>query len=110
MLPLSVVLEIRRLLSETDLSQRAIAARLGVARDTVRAIASGRRSLEPRPAGRDRTPRRYYVKPVTVPQRCPECGGLVHMPCRLCRVREYQRRNERIRRLRLAGVSPKSAA
>ncbi len=110
MLPLTVVLEIRRLLSESELSQRAIAARMGVARDTVRAVASGRRSLEPRTADQNRTPRRYYSKPVIVPQRCAGCGGLVHIPCRLCRIREYQRRNELIRRLRLAAASPRSAA
>jgi hypothetical protein len=110
MLPLTVVLEIRRLLSESELSQRAIAARMGVARDTVRAIASGRRNLDSHTADRGRTPRRYYVKPLTVPQRCPGCGGLVHMPCRLCRVRDYQRRHELIRRLPLVCANPKSAA
>ena len=45
MLPLATVQEIRRLLDEGQLSQRKIAAQLGVSRGTVGAIASGRRGM-----------------------------------------------------------------
>jgi transcriptional regulator with XRE-family HTH domain len=110
MLPLTVALEIRRLLSAGELSQRAIALRMGVARDTVKAIASGQRSLEPRVPGLRRARRRFSTQPLTTPKRCPRCGGLVYMPCRLCRVREFQLRNEQIRRLRALQKNPKSAA
>lgn len=30
----------------------------------------------------------YGVTHGTLPKRCPECGGLVAMPCRACRLRK----------------------
>ena len=87
MLSLAVVLEIRRLLDEDELTQREIAVRLGVSRSTVCAVASGRRAIE---LGVERplNPRRN--EPKRLPQRCHTCGGLVFAPCRLCRVRMYR--------------------
>jgi hypothetical protein len=93
MLALSVVEEIGRLLKEGELSQRAIAAQLGVSRGTVGAIASGRRALYGRdPEMEDTDP---HV-PTSAPERCPECGYLVFMPCLVCRTREYQRSQKQL--------------
>lgn len=83
----SVVQEVRRLLAEGELSQRRIARMTGISRGTVGAIAAGRRpdyqSL--RCAADDEFP-----QPTGPPQRCPGCGGMVYMPCRLCRTRALQ--------------------
>lgn len=86
MLQVAVVREIRRLLDERMLSQRDIAARLGVSRGTVWRIASGRRGLH---GGDDviRFTKREATK--SLPTRCAGCGGKVHMPCRLCRTRAF---------------------
>jgi hypothetical protein len=96
MLAPHVVDEIRGLLREGHLSQRKIARKTGVSRGTVAAIASGRR-----PDYGDRVPRRSdeaveWLGPL---ERCPGCGGMVSMPCRLCRARAVQ---ERTRRRRMA--------
>jgi hypothetical protein len=84
MLHISVVREIRRLLAEEELSYRAIAEKLGVSRGVVGMIAGGRRGLYGRIG-----PSRLSITHSTaaLPTRCPGCGGLVYLPCRLCRVR-----------------------
>jgi hypothetical protein len=75
--------EIRRLLDEGRLSQRQIARAVRVSRGTVDAMASGRRPdrLETKPEPLD------DLEPLGPPQRCPDCGGLVYLPCVLCRLR-----------------------
>lgn len=99
MLSSNVIAEIERLLSEDNLSQRAIARKLGVSRGTVVAVADGRRrSLEPDcPA----TPAADDLRIV----RCPTCGGRVYEPCQLCRVRRI-RRLERLDALPFVPVDP----
>lgn len=79
-----VVAKIRGLLAEGTLSQRTIARQLGVSRGTVGVIARGKR-----PNYADRVDRASVavVAPADPPQRCPGCGGMVWMPCRLCRIR-----------------------
>ena len=87
MLALSTVLEIDRLLQQGTLSQRQIAARLGVSRGTVGAIASGRRGLvgtEPPAHGALTAASRAR------PERCLRCGHRVRMPCLVCSTRHYQ--------------------
>jgi hypothetical protein len=80
MLSLTTVLEVRRLLAAGELSQRAIAAQVGVSRGIVSLIANGRRHLHgAEPAGKN-TLRRSRVGTT----RCPGCGGLVYLPCLLC--------------------------
>jgi transcriptional regulator with XRE-family HTH domain len=83
----SVVQEIRRLLTEGKLSQRKIARLTGISRGTVGAIAAGRRpDYQPlRSAAEDE-----FAEPAGPPQRCPGCGGMVYLPCRLCRTRALQ--------------------
>ena len=95
MLTAALVLEIRRLLDEGQLSQRTIARKLGVSRGSVANIASGRRRLHG--AGEDREA--IGVEPPSTASRCRGCGGLVYEPCLLCRAREYHRRVEELRRL-----------
>lgn len=83
MLPVDRIQEVRRLLSQPELSQRTIARMTGVSRATIGAVASGRRpDYQPRPRSDEEDDR-----PQGPPQRCRGCGGLVYMPCRLCRVR-----------------------
>jgi hypothetical protein len=78
----SKVEDVRRLLAQ-GMSQRRIACQLGVSRGTVGGIASGKRpnyalKIHEEPASR-------------LPAiRCRGCGGLVHPPCRLCKVREQR--------------------
>jgi hypothetical protein len=84
----AVIEEIRRLLREGLLSQRQIAGRLGVSHGTVNAIVLGRRAdIVPRPPQEDAVP-----MPAGSSVRCPGCGGRVQMPCLLCYVRTWQKR------------------
>jgi hypothetical protein len=86
MIPPKVVDEVRRLLAEQKLSNRRIAELTGICRGSVQAIASGRRSdRDPQPAD----------EPAGPPQRCPDCGGMVYMPCRLCSLRHKTTQKQR---------------
>ena len=78
-----VVDEIRRLLQQRELSQRAIAGRLGVSRGTVNAVFLGKR----RDHGGCGLDREDPAVPWGPPERCPGCGGMVQMPCLVCRIR-----------------------
>ena len=89
MIATAMVDEIRHLLAERRLSQRTIARRLGVSRGTVNAIALGRRAVT---SYREAASREDFPPPAGPPRRCPGCGGLVQMPCLLCRVRALKRR------------------
>jgi hypothetical protein len=72
-----------RLLSEGKLSHRKIARAVGISRASVGAIALGRRpDYEAR-----QLERAAQVEPLGPLARCPQCGGMVYTPCRLCRVR-----------------------
>ena len=84
MIATKTVAEIQRLLSEGKLSQRKIALLMGVSRGSVGAIASGKRPdhATPQEPGDDE-----LEEPAGPPQRCADCGGLVYVPCRLCRQR-----------------------
>ena len=77
--------EIRRMLSEGRLSQRRIAKLTGVSRTTVDAIATAatRDHEQQREARQDAEHQRKGPA-----RRCGGCGGLVYMPCILCRVRQ----------------------
>ena len=83
----STELEIRRLLQQGKLSQRQIALSVGVSRGTVNAIARGKRPHSTRRGTWDEP---SPVGPVGPLRRCPTCGGLVQMPCLLCRIRRLQ--------------------
>jgi transcriptional regulator with XRE-family HTH domain len=87
--------EIRRLLAEDKLSYRKIAQRLGVNRATVGAIAAGRRpDYERLRHVRHDDP----LEPTGPPARCPQCGGMVYLPCRLCHLRSTMPRPAEPRR------------
>lgn len=85
--------ETRRLLALGNLSQRRIAAIVGVSRATVSAIAKGTYRLRDQRRNReeDFLPR----GPVS---RCPSCGALVQLPCLACRVEELKNRQRQILR------------
>jgi len=81
-----VVDQILRLLAEGRLSQRKISRVVGVSRGTIGAIAKGHRP-------RVRTTEERWGDPnrsLGPPKRCGGCGGLVYMPCLLCRTRNIQ--------------------
>ncbi|MBN1395699.1 MAG: helix-turn-helix domain-containing protein [Pirellulales bacterium] len=82
MLSPEIVDEVRRLLAEGVHSQRKIARLTGVSRGSVCAIANGRRTERRRCSDEDQE------RPSGPPRRCPGCGGMVYMPCLLCRARE----------------------
>jgi transcriptional regulator with XRE-family HTH domain len=89
MIATDVVREIRRMLAEGSLSQRAIAERMGVSRGTVCAIAQGTRGdYPPRFIRKDMR----LIRPAGRPARCSGCGALVQMPCLACYIRQWQRR------------------
>ena len=92
MLAAKTVAEIQRLLDLKTHSQRRIAALVGVSRGSVAAIASGRRRDVPADALDDAP-----AEPSGPPARCPGCGGLVYMPCLLCRLRKENPRAARRR-------------
>jgi hypothetical protein len=77
MIASEVVSKIRRLLAEDELSHRQIARCVGVSRRVVDYMADGLRT--------DREA--DWPEPAGPAQRCPECGGMVYMPCRLCELR-----------------------
>ncbi len=81
-----VIQQVRCLLAEGKLSQRAVARRTRVSRGTVGAIAAGKR-----PDYRRRPPVRNEAatpRPAGPTRRCPGCGGMVQMPCRTCGTRK----------------------
>ena len=76
--------EIQRLLASGKYSQRKIAKITKVSRGTINAISQGKRSdYVPAPKVEERGP---FEGPI---ERCPECGGRVHMPCRFCQARRF---------------------
>jgi hypothetical protein len=77
---------VRRLLADGKLSMRKIARASGVSRGTVLAIAHGRRRDRPRRTPDDDP----FSRPTGPLHRCPDCGGLAHMPCRVCHVRQWK--------------------
>ncbi len=89
-----IIAEVRRLLAEGLLSQRRIAKAAGVSRGTVGAIASGKRpdyQMSQQPWDD------LWEEPTGPPERCPSCGGMVYMPCRLCRVRQAVAEDPRLK-------------
>jgi len=81
-----IVEQVRQLLAEGELGQRTIARLTGVSRGTVHAIATGRRPDYDR-RRKPRDDEAGLLEPTGPLERCPGCGGMVEMPCRLCRAR-----------------------
>lgn len=81
MLSPAQIRRIKELLADGTHTYRQIAHLLGVSLGTVSAIASRRRWS-------DEVVDLHRDEPEGPPQRCPECGGLVMMPCLLCATRE----------------------
>jgi len=89
MIASDIVMEIRQMLAQGGISQRAIAQRMGVSRGTVWAIAQGKRHDRPRIIQGDS----QFVAPAGRAVRCSGCGGLVQMPCLACYIRSYSSRS-----------------
>lgn len=84
-----IVAQVQRLLTQENHSQRQAAALVGISRGTVRLIAQGRlagRAVRSADSDDD------DLRPPGVARRCPGCGGMVYLPCRLCRVRAWMAR------------------
>jgi DNA-binding XRE family transcriptional regulator len=75
---------IRGMLVDGNLSQRAIAERLGVTRAAVQAVARGRYRLY---VPLKRSSSGDFQPPRGSPVRCPNCGVKVKMPCLACYLR-----------------------
>jgi len=86
MLTAALVQEVDRLLRDGELSQRQIAARLGISRGTISAIANGHRNLH----GRETRTAISPITPTAPPTRCPHCGYRVYIPCKICRTRAHR--------------------
>jgi hypothetical protein len=82
-----LVAEVRRLLAEGKLSRRRIARSVGVSRGTVHDIA-----LRKRPGYDLRAEPAEGIEPAAPPVRCPGCGGMIYLPCRLCEARRAAQR------------------
>lgn len=82
--------EVKQLLAQGSMSQRQIAKRTKISRSSVALIANGRRPEYPL-RGEDEDEYWHEEGPIG---RCPTCGGRVHLPCRLCRVRHWQVRRQ----------------
>lgn len=101
MIGIEIVRQVRTLWASGTCSQRQIARRVGVSRGTVHAIINGRHI--DREAKRKEEPPMFSGPYV----RCRGCGGMVQMPCLLCRVRAlpcragWQRRRRRACQSRL---------
>jgi len=91
-----VVAEIRRMLIEGIVSQREMAKRTGVSRGTIGAVASGQR---PDYDAARKPNEDSWETSSDPPERCATCGGMVYMPCLLCRLRKklVEERNRRAR-------------
>src|SRR5689334_722087 len=97
MIPSCKVVEVQRLLTEGALSQRQIALRTGISRATIAAIADGTRpDYDVR--RREQQLRHAAEEDIGPVERCDGCGGLTHLPCRLCRVRQMEAQREETRR------------
>lgn len=94
MIALSKLKEAERLLALGTYSQRKVAALAGLSRATVKSIASGARPdyearMEARLAANE---------PLGPLARCSSCGGMVHMPCRLCALERFCRERRELAR------------
>jgi hypothetical protein len=78
-------MQIEQLLASGEHSQREIARMERVGRRTVTGIAAEVR----------RRQRKVLEEALPPPARCPGCGGMVYMPCRLCRLRTFLARRKR---------------
>ncbi|GAB6164259.1 hypothetical protein JCM19992_02590 [Thermostilla marina] len=81
MISAQLVRAVEALLRRGDLSHRQIAKRLGTSRQTVDRVAAGKHR-----ACREELPTEP-VEPIAV-RRCPGCGAIATVPCRVCRLRE----------------------
>ena len=100
MIALSKFQETQRLLALGGLSQRKIAVMVGISRATVGAIAQGKyRDREARQ--RDRSDDFVPNGPL---ERCPSCGGMVYLPCLVCRVRKIKDQEQRMLRAARRGA------
>jgi hypothetical protein len=86
MIASDIVMEIRQMLAQGSISQRAIAQRMGVSRGTVWAIAQGKRRDRPRIIQGNS----QFIAPAGRAVRCCGCGGMVQMPCLACYIRRWQ--------------------
>ena len=85
MIAFAVIRKVKLLLAAGELSQRAIARHTRISRGTVGGVATGKRpDYEALAAAGSMQP---AARPDGPAERCPGCGGLVYMPCRVCAAR-----------------------
>ncbi len=84
MLAETIVDRVCQLLAAGQMSQRKIARAMGISRGTVGSLAKGHRPHPRRTAWMDDD----LFRPQGPPTRCRSCGGMVFLPCLLCRMRK----------------------
>jgi len=100
-LPEAKIDEVRRQLDQGT-PKRVIARTVGVSRWVVEEVARGERP-DYEALRRERElakERELFTGPL---ERCPGCGGMVQMPCRLCHIRGLKQ----VDRERAKGLSPR---
>jgi hypothetical protein len=95
MIEAAKIKEAERLLAEGVWSQRKIAKMVGISRAVVGSIAAGTR---PDYDARRQARHEEEHEPLGPVGRCPGCGMMMHMPCRLCKVRELKAMDREIAR------------
>lgn len=75
------------MLNTAGFPRNEIAEKLHLSRETIRRVLRG----EWRPEFTvEKAPKVFAVRKTqsSTPARCPTCGGKVHLPCRVCKMRE----------------------
>jgi len=92
MIPYGQQTLILELLAAGELSQREIAARLGVSRATVDRLAAGGRLRTKPEESSHRPSENGDIESMLVPtHQCPGCKNMVVLyPCRICLIRQWQ--------------------
>lgn len=87
----AIIRKIQILVKQGRMSQRQIAKHTGVSRGTVQAVANGQRTEYSHSTSKSAV---TWVVPSGQPERCPQCGGRVRMPCLACQIYESGSKSE----------------
>lgn len=95
MIAAEVIEEVQRMLVTGKHSCREISRRTRVSRSTIERIAKGER-LAHCPTGDFAG---TQIERSTVAERCPDCGGMVYLPCLPCDAKLFRERRQVMRRV-----------
>lgn len=103
MLEKDLIHHAQEMLLDGRLSYRKIAEQLGVSRSSIAKIAAARRKTIVVPKPLQISEDSWYQDEGQF-TRCPGCGGMVHLPCRLCDVRAQCDQELELRRIARANT------